>query len=182
MRIISCVFMVAILLPVASFSRAQQHSMARDRDSATQVAFEYLTEDARARVILARQFPQTQLLERTEDANNLTLRLEHEGRPLQITRLASGQIEVVLRQDFSGNDIEGIAEHHPELLKHVTSIPKFISDGLEVELTIHTKVRRKLDSKYQLQLRHPDLYEIYEAFRRAPSPHDNRIAAAGNGQ
>ncbi|MGI9517296.1 MAG: hypothetical protein ACR2NP_09635 [Pirellulaceae bacterium] len=180
MRIIPWVFMLAILLPAASFSGAQQHSMERDRDSATQVAFDYLTEDARARVLLARQFPQTRLLERTQDANHITLRLEHEGHPLEITTMASGQIEVVLSQDFSANDIDGIAEHHPELLKHVRSFPKSIGGGLEVELTIHTKVRKKLDSKYHLQLRHPDIYEIYEAFRRAP--HDNRIAAAGNGQ
>lgn len=182
MRIISCVFMLAILLPAASFSGAQQHSMERDRDSATQVAFEYLSDDARARVVLARQFPQTRLLERTQDANHITLRLEHKGRPLQITKLANGQLEVVVTQDFSSNDIDGIAEHHPELLQHVRSFPKTIGDGLEVELTLHTKVHRKLDSKYQLQLRHPEFYEIYEAFRRAPAPHNDRIAATGNGQ
>ncbi len=178
MRIIGCVFVLAVVLPVASFSRSQQQAVERNVRDVANVDSEYLHEDTRQLLELSRKFPHTRLLGRNRHQGAAQLLLEHEGQPLLMITHKDGAMEVRRTRVFDGNDIETIADHHPELLKHVMDCPKTDEDGAEIQLTFRTTVTWQLDDKYQFELRHPELYEIYEAFREAPLPRDERFASA----
>ena len=117
---------------------------------------------------LAERFPDSYLKKRYELAGSTRLLLMHFDKPLKIIARENGEIEVRWTREFSADDIDGLADNHPELLKFAEAFPREIDNQTRVKLKIETEVTYKLDNERDFEAEHPELCEIYRAFKTAP--------------
>lgn len=184
-RLLTCVFLLVGLIPVATFSSLQDRSVGASPVPEL-VAVEEDPVDPAARQLdaLASRYPDSFLKKRFAANRATRLVLSHHNKPLRIIAFEDGAFEVQLTREFSADDIDGLADHHPELLKYAEAFPRSLKDKTTVNLTIETEVIYRLDNERAFAEEHPELCEIYHAFKTAPVGSVNpaliaRLAASG---
>ena len=166
-RGVPILFLLASFLPTASFSDLQE-SWSSESTISTIVEPEQLSAVEKKLMELSSRFPDTQLQKRLTGNGSTRMLFNHQGLPLKIIAFDSGEFEVRWTRNFSADDIDELADTYPELLKYAIAFPKTAGDSTKVKLTIETEITLNASHEREFENEHPQLCEIYRAFKTAP--------------